>query len=400
MSLFKKRFEYLKFNVELIKELEKAYNSSKAFSELDKYKDKSLLCLAVIERITSAVNYLNYNIKYPLKDEELITFMVYACIIKDGVFALYEQVFHKKAYSSDSNYFKHAQNEEFMNLNENDYISDDRFFEYFRSIIFAHPFNTNRNFYELFGSQISPRIYSGYYYEPLKDETPDFIGADVFTNKDNYEKTVLVGMSYGKLVEYVISKYNMLEKIIEWFKAEKLEIDTRWKKQKVDRSLDPVNAIAQINNYLVERFMPNPGIYQLWFYLTCDYNECNSKFVNLYRTAIISKISLIQDAVDNLDDSMIKKIVRELTLIPRNIKDINYYRIQKIYSYLPESDTIRIFKNSNESWALKQAEELSNDFAKRWVKIDVNNMSYSEIKLLVATACYMENHKKEFSSLL
>jgi len=40
--------------------------------------------------------------------------------------------------------------------------------------------------------------------------------------------------------------------------------------------------------------------------------------------------------------------------------------------------------DDRESWALKQADEFYKMFAKNWVQIDVNTMSNSEIKLLVA----------------
>ena len=73
--------------------------------------------------------------------------------------------------------------------------------------------------------------------------------------------------------------------------------------------------------------------------------------------------------------------------------------MEKIFRNLPESELrTPIEPKSDEEWGLIQAKEFSDDFAKRWVIINTQTMSNSEIKLLTATACYMENHKKEFKN--
>ena len=91
----------------------------------------------------------------------------------------------------------------------------------------------------------------------------------------------------------------------------------------------------------------------------------------------------------------VNKIVYELTKSPDKVNGEHYYQLEKIYSYLHESEVVvRPIESSNEEWGLIQVDEFSKGFAHKWVSIDAYNMSTSEIKLLVAVACYFENHKK------
>lgn len=71
-----------------------------------------------------------------------------------------------------------------------------------------------------------------------------------------------------------------------------------------------------------------------------------------------------------------------------------HYQLEKIYSYLDERSEY-IDPASDEYWGLQQAYAFSQEFAKKWVKIDVKTMQYDEIKLLVAVACFMEQNEQE-----
>ena len=74
------------------------------------------------------------------------------------------------------------------------------------------------------------------------------------------------------------------------------------------------------------------------------------------------------------------------------------YQLEKIFTYLDtRSETID--PNSNEYWGLLQAYEFSQEFAKKWVTINIRDMSYDEIKLLVCTACYLEAKEQEEAKL-
>ena len=87
-------------------------------------------------------------------------------------------------------------------------------------------------------------------------------------------------------------------------------------------------------------------------------------------------------------------VVPVLYIRPKNMHEYAHYQLEKIFSYLDKrSEHIEL--ESNEAWGLIQAHEFSQEFAKKWVKIDVKTMSYDEIHLLVSTACYLESKEQE-----
>ena len=69
---------------------------------------------------------------------------------------------------------------------------------------------------------------------------------------------------------------------------------------------------------------------------------------------------------------------------PKNTYQMFGYDREKIFSYLNENT------NKDKIWGLQRAQSFSKQFAKKWVDIDVETMSYDEIKLLTITACYLE----------
>ena len=64
-----------------------------------------------------------------------------------------------------------------------------------------------------------------------------------------------------------------------------------------------------------------------------------------------------------------------------------YYQLEKIFSHLDQRSE-HIEPDSYEEWGLIQAHKFSQQFAKKWVEIDIRTMSYDEIHLLVSTAYY------------
>ena len=62
----------------------------------DKLKEKYNLICVVMDRVDSAVNYLNNHDEFPKTEEDFVCFLVYACMVKDAITKLYESVFHKK----------------------------------------------------------------------------------------------------------------------------------------------------------------------------------------------------------------------------------------------------------------------------------------------------------------
>lgn len=186
----------------------------------EKYFDIYYLSSAVVGRLELSVDYINKNIKYPFEEYEYINFMLYANMIVDGVKVLYEKIFKQQAYDKEIKYFRHAQEQKILHLSEQEYIDDDRFFEYLRSITFAHPFNTDRNYKNIYGSQVSPKVLPGARMGKIyEDDLDDPVGAFVYSSKKHGYGTnmVIVETSFKQLFAYINSRYLKLNSIIEWF---------------------------------------------------------------------------------------------------------------------------------------------------------------------------------------
>ncbi len=394
----KKKNEYPKLDKDIIIKLKTAFESSSIFSREEKYSDKYYLCSAVIERLESAVDYINLNIKYPFKKHEYICFMLYATMIIDGVKVLYERIFQKSPYNKEIKYFKHAQKQAVLHLSEEEFVNDDKFFEYLRSITFAHPFNTDRTYKNIYGSQVSPRVLPGAQIGKIfEDDIEDPVGALVYSSKKHGfgTNTVIVETSFKELFLYINDRYQKLIPVIDWFNTETLNTNDEWEKHKTTSNLEPNKALLEIIGILKERYINYSGIYQLLWYLDCNVScKDNLERINLYRSEIAKQIPLMQKAIDNFDYDKLDLIIYELTKSPKKIKGECHYQLEKIYRDLRENEKREEPIDDRERWALKQADEFYKMFAKNWVKIDVKTMANSEIKLLVAVACYCENTKK------
>ena len=395
----KKRADNISFLDENIhKELRSVVNSSKIFYWDERFRQNNNLICAVLDRIQCAVEFLNAVGKYPKNETVFISFMVYSCMIVDGVKLLNENMCHQSIRNSEAKYFLDVQKLKWLNIKEDDYLCDDDMFEWFRSLTFAHPFNTNRKFKEYFGDQVSPWVFTNKGFSNVFYGIEDAVGAKVYIQKplEDGVDTFSFVISFKKLKDYVNSRYLLLNSVIQWMKDETYKVEEGWKSKKVDRTLSPEDTIVQIHEFCKERFLRNPGVSQLYYYLICPVtNSNNNESVNKYRNAIIAKIPDLCDAVDELDENKIHKVINDLTKAPRKMHIEGYYQMEKIYLYLDEQfEYTKPIAGSNEEWGRIQAGEFAKKFAKKWVTIDNNSMCNSEIKLLVATACYLEKQKK------
>lgn len=101
------------------------------------------------------------------------------------------------------------------------------------------------------------------------------------------------------------------------------------------------------------------------------------------------------DATENLDYEKLEDILSEiLRANPKKMYPSANYHLEKIYTYLHEENS-----PINIAYGLELAELFANEFARQWVTIIPDQMSYKEIQLLVSAACYLEkeNQEKELS---
>lgn len=369
-------------NQQLCDELRDVINETDIFIKDEEESEKFLFICTLMDRFDTVVKYINEHQKKPDSEEELIIFMVYSCIIKDGIDYIKKSL--KIGKSEDRKIFEYIYKKEPINISENIQFDDDKFFSYFRSLLFAHPLDTSKSIpkREKGEIQYSPYIVM----EPLYTTTfIDPIGTAIYSTKREIMEPLLI--SFESLKEYIKCKYEELNDVITKFKQIIEEKETEWKKHKVNRDQEAVDVLKDCVNILEERYMDTYEIHKLITYLTCENSfEENIENVNKYRNEIKRIIPSICDAIDSHDIEKLYSIVSFVLYVRPNAHEMMYYQLEKIFGYLN-------YENDNSDdieWGLKQAELFAQGFAKKWVVIKPREMDFDEIKMLTQVACYLE----------
>ena len=366
-------------NHSLCNELRDVINRTDIFIEDEEENKKFLLICALMDRFDTAVKYINKHQKTPKSEEELIIFMVYSCIIKDGVDYIKKVLGINKC--EDKKIFEDIYREEPIKIGENQEYNDDSFFEYFRSLVFAHPLFTNRSIPNPLEKEVQ---YSPYIVmEPIW-RTPyiDPIGAMIYSNKREIMNPVLI--SFENLKKYIRCKYEEISNVIEGFEEIINKKEQQWKKHKVNRSQDDIDVLKDCVNILKERYMESYEIEELITYLTCKNSlKENLENVNKFRNEIKKIIYKICDALDSYSIDDIYDIVSAILYARPKAHPMMHYQLEKIFCDLN-------YDHGNIEWGLIQAEAFSKEFAKKWVIIKPREMDFDEIKMLTNVACYLE----------
>lgn len=364
-------------NSKLVQDLRDVINKTDIFIKDPIEKEKFNLICAIMDRFDSSINFLNENQTFPKSENEFINFLVHVSIIRDGINKVFEVLGLK--IKNDNKIFEQYYKRDLPNINKE--INDDRFYEYFRSLAFAHPFVTNRSIPNVIDKteiQYSPYVLInlGYFW---KDKNS--IGVEVYSNKRN---SFSISFPFEKLKEYVKWKYEMILDIISEFENIINKKEKVWKQHKVKRKLPDIEILEDIKIILEERCMDSEEIDELIKYLNCECTlDKNYESVKKFKNAIKKIIPDICNALDNYEHDEIYNIIRDILYPKPKAHQMLHYQLEKIYCYLNED-------YGDAEWGLLQAEAFANEFAKKWVTINPRSMSFDEIKLLTSVACYLE----------
>ena len=369
-------------NQKLCDELKDVINETDIFIKDKKESEKFLFICALMDRFDTVVKYINEHQKGPDSEEELIIFMVYSCIIKDGIDYIKNSL--KIGKSEDRKIFEDIYKKEPINISDNVQFDDDKFFSYFRSLIFAHPLYTSRSIpmSEENEIQYSPYIIENSLYIRI---IPGLIGVKIYSNKREIIEPLLI--SFESLKEYIKGKYEELDDVITKFKQIIDDKKIEWKKHKVNRNQEDIDVLKDCVNILEERYMDTDEVEKLITYLTCENSlEENIENVNKYRNEIKRIIPSICDTIDLHDIEELYSIISFILFVRPKTDNKIHYQLEKVYCYLN-------YENDNRDdieWGLKQAELFAQGFSKKWVVIKPKEMDFDEIKMLIRVACYLE----------
>lgn len=366
-------------NTDICRNLRTIINKTDIFIKDEEESKKFNLICALMDRFDTAVEYINNNQTSPKTETQLFCFMLYVCVIKDGINYI-NNILGINSKEDRKIFEKYYRNEP-ISLDKSIETSDDRFFEYLRSLVFAHPFKTDRAFPSIQKGEIqySPFTITKVWLQP---DIKDPIGAMVYSN--NLEDTFPIVISFNDLKEYIKNKYNELEEIVKSFKKIISDKENEWKKRKVNRSQSDIDVLKECKDILEERYLEWYDLEDLINDLECKSSiKDNETSISIYRQKISSVIPKICDAIDNYEHEKIDDAMRGVVyVIPKAHVDL-HYQLEKIFGYLDGS-------HGDVEWGIKQAEAFSQGFAKKWVLIEPRKMSFDEIKMLVRVACYLE----------
>lgn len=388
-----KEFDGL-LNPSFCRDFREAINSSPIFSGDPKYMAQYNLACAVMDRLDTCVEKLNRYGEYPDSEEDFLVFMMFASMATDAVKEVLAQlgICKKKdpIYNSDEDYkyFQEAYcNSSICNPDAN-IPTDEEFFQHFRSLSFAHPVETSRQkFLRKNETQYSPWVIVN-----RKIMCDDAVGVLIYTSLE--ERILNFSISFAVLKDYVRSRYERISLATKWVYEQIDATKAEWKTQKINRNKTPLGILKEISKTFEARCETNYSIEELIRYMECELTDTsNEKAVNTYRCAISNAIPSICDAVDNLDHPLVKELCDNLFKRPKNMHQMAWYQLEKIFCYL--GDNRSPYDSTNELWGLQQAKNFSEAFAKKWVNIDVDKMSHTEIQLLVNVACFMEKNEQE-----
>lgn len=257
----------LYLNTDLVGELREAINSSPIFWKDEKYHSFYNQVCAVMDRLRTAVDYVNKHRYYPKSEEKFICFMAFACMIIDAPKMLAKKIntfvseqgiseeYKVKLLSKkDKVLFKDICMKAPFNMTEQECPTDDEFFEFFRSITFAHPYNTNRLFKKL-GNQVSPWI-NVYNRSSFLIGLKGFIDIKMYSDlrDKNNNSNHSISVSFNDLKEYIKLRYENLKLITQWIENEVLRNKSIWKAQGIVRGQTPVETLYNIKQALTNQF--------------------------------------------------------------------------------------------------------------------------------------------------
>lgn len=375
-------------NPDVYREFRNAFNETPLFMYNEEYKTCFNLFCAVTDRLESCIEYLNGHAETPKTEEDFLSFVMFSCMVLDAVKHVLKQLDIEKIDKID--YFQNICLSKPLNIEKHKCPTDDKFFEYLRSIMFAHPFETNRpKFFMKHEIQYSPWVIANNPATKFRG-IKDGVGVRIYSNKFDEIKDLI--FSFDVLKKYIKSQYLLLDLATEKVKEIVSLKEIEWKKHKIYRSLDYLDILKEIKDILKLRHEEYYDVETVIRYMGCKNTlKENLTSVERFKQGIIEIIPDLCDAIDSLNYEMAtEKLDYILHQRPWKMHSMANYQLGKIYCDLNETQIV-----SKREWALEQVELFSKEFAKKWVTIIPQEMSFDEIKLLVTVSCYLEKIEQE-----
>ena len=242
--------------------LSTALNETNAFSFDEQLRENHSQACAVLDRLRHATAWINTHQETPKgvsAPTDLMAFMMFASLIKDSIEQLRKSLLlsdtiFDKGHMDSHRFFSETFRNAPLNIPEEKTPDDDTFFQYFRSLVFAHSGKvTKPNTILLPGEiQFCPYI--------IKEELSlgnqnddDYVGVMLYSTKKERDCKVL-RVRFSNLKAYLQSRYNSLRLVVDMVDQRIKEAKKTWRKARVDKSLHPLEQLKFMKSELEKRF--------------------------------------------------------------------------------------------------------------------------------------------------
>lgn len=375
------------FDQELIKMFRDRINSTYIFYEFEEYKTKWNLICAVMDRVDHVLKILNNKSLTNTGDlpHDTIIALVYIDILVKSIKELYKNLG-----------IDYKLNDEYIIFNKRGLGTgtDDKFFNYIRTLAFAHPVSANkhRSYIQTGETHYCPYITDG-----------RFVGKNGEVNLRIYssvnESFIIVNFSPNQLVSYAMSRYKLLSELTKRVDDIIKEYIFKFKSRIIPIGSTPAETLK---NIIEEAHFRHDDdlcyeFEEYYQYLIIQISNPNNKdAVSKYRQVIEQSIPELHFAYQNLDT----KLIDECRFL--NIFSYDYsgelskysYELSKIRTYLTQN----YVRYEDISYGYNML-EVFKEFSDKYVIID-KYIPFEEIQLLVETAIYLHNNETERVNLV
>ena len=387
-------------DTEILRKLRNKINEQKNISYnkmYGKYRAWDKIC-AIMNRLDDTVEYLNTielnTGKYKRSAFDFFDFMNNASVVIDCVKEL------SKIFEVSDSEIKNSTNI-FNKVGTDDKGTDEKYFEYLRSLCSVHPVETSRHKrYQDNDFECSPYVLWNNSLRLFNDDCD--IYAVVYTSKDN-ESFKRVGIYIEQVFKYVEIRVNFIEKIIDYIDTYQKDMILKLKKQHIKNDTEFNSYIEYLTN-LDEEAKDRYGddhwysfeyvIKLLQLKLSDSENENKMK---LYINALKYAIKFEHNALQNMSNIGYEN--SGLKYSKENIETSLYIELyspssgskeERRYGYNIEKIQYLSYDSgdSNKEWAYVQLNE-ARDFFEKYVSFR-NAKSDFEYYALVNLALYLE----------
>ena len=380
-------------------EMYEALNETNVFHYDEQLRDKHLQVCAMLDRLRHATAWINSHQETPRGDTAptmLMVFMMFASLVKDSIerlrksFGLSATIFDE-GHPDSRRFFAKVCQEPPLSIPSTDCPTDDEFFQYFRSLVFAHSAMVTMAQRILFQNEVQYCPYILKWVTKNKTaDTDDCVGVMVYSTVEKRNGKEL-RIPFSTLKAYVKSRYESLRLVRGMIVRKISEAEKAWRTIKVDKSLSPLDQLKFMMNELETR-CETAICYDLQILIDSLDAPCsiekNHACVELFRHEIIQSVPHLVDYFETPNYECFVREIENFTNAQLDGRERINYILRKIFENLGNAEM--------RNCAVLDIETVSKAFAGRWVVIDPSMMPDNEIEMLIRAACFFQ--KKECSN--